>query len=142
MATTGVIIPILIALLGGGLLGTLYQIYAGHRRGPTEMQDIVTKISNQVMGGAKDLLDEYRIQLEASHRQVDAYLGQLTSLNRLLGESNARIARLEIELQTSVKERDTIRQELIEVRRHRDELAKEIEVLRRRLNELIDQVND
>jgi chromosome segregation ATPase len=98
IAPNGTLVPILIALLGGGLVAALWQIYVYRRQGKSQENELVTRVSNQVITGAQGLLNEYRIQIEADRQQIDAYLTQLSELNRLLGEANARIERLEKEL--------------------------------------------
>lgn len=133
------VVAILAVILSGGLIGTIWQIYRDRKRGPGEMQDVVTKVTNQVMEGAQDLLNEYKIQIEVSQRQIEQYLSQLSDLNRLLGAANARIAHLESELKNSLSDRDELHQELSDARRDRDLLEKEITELRDRVEQLIKQ---
>lgn len=133
---SNLVVPILIALLGGGLLTALWQIWLYHKRGRIEEEDLVSKVSNQVIAGAQGLLNEYRVELEAANRLVEQHLSQLSDLNRLLGEANGRIARLEQDLEKSHTDSTNLHRELQEVRLRRDDLAKELAAVENRVTEV------
>lgn len=138
-AASGVSGPLLTALSiiaagGGGSLA--YQVYNRIKRGKSEDEELISRISSQVVEGAHSLLEEYRIELEVAKRQITLYLDQVTELNRLLGQANERISRLERDLVEREGDRADLRQQLRDAVRRRDELHNEIESLRTRILEL------
>lgn len=94
--------PALVYLFGGALAGGLVPLAAGawaaQRRkvkgtlGPDE--ETLARIASLTVDGAKDMLAEYRIELEVAKRQILAYRDEITQLNRLSGLAQQEIAEL------------------------------------------------
>lgn len=126
-----------LSILGtSGFVAVLWQMYLRWRRGPKEDDELVSRISSQVASGAHELLEEYRIELEVSKRQINLYLEQVTELNRLLGQANERIARLERALDERQNDRRDLTRQLKEAIRRREDLIQEMRLLRGRVEEL------
>lgn len=127
----------IVSLLGtAGLFGVLWQMYLRWRRGGTEDEELVSRISSQVAAGSAKLLEEYRIEIEVSKRQIGLYLDQVTELNRLLGSANERIERLEGALNERQNERSELRRQLKDAIRRREDIIQEMRTLRDRVTEL------
>lgn len=123
-----------------GLVAVLWQMYLRWRRGGDEDDELVSRISNQVAQGSAKLLEEYRLELEVSKRQIKLYLDQVTELNRLLGSANERIDRLEKELKVRGSEHRELNRQLRDATKRRDSYLRELEALRGRVSELEDNL--
>src|SRR5947209_7425930 len=106
---TPVWVAILVAAIGalGGGLG--WNIYKRWRTGQTDDALQISQAAIEQARGAKDLFIEYRVELESAQKQISEYLNQLIDVNRLLGEANAKITRLEIDLQSAHTETGDLR---------------------------------
>lgn len=123
-----------------GLVAVLWQMYLRWKRGGEEDDELVSRISAQVAQGSAKLLEEYRLELEVSKRQIKLYLDQVTELNRLLGSANERIDRLEKELKLRGSEHRELNRQLRDAVKRRDSLLKELDLLRGRVSELEDNL--
>lgn len=145
-ATAGgipIIVYVLGALLAGGGLTLAYTVLQNWRRGPmTDASLISDTITNQ-LGGMKQLLDEYRVELEVAKRQLEDYRAQLYEVTRELAKAQVQISQLERSLDSARDRRDDMEHELDELRRHYEELTRErikLEGLTRGLSERLAQL--
>lgn len=134
---------IVIAALGGGVLPILVSAYRRWKRGPLEDEEMVGRIVKGELGNMKDLLGEYRVEVELTKRQLEDYRSQLNEMTRELARAQVRIQHLEDELRTAREGRDELQRELAQLIAERDELrterarlAGEAEKLRERLDRL------
>jgi len=130
------IVYLLAAALGGGLLGAIGTAYRRFRIGPIEDQQLVTQITADTLRGAKDILAEYRTEVEVVKRQLEDYRKQLLELTRTLAAANERIRRLESDLRDASGESTRLRAELSSAVNRRTEMLQEIEWLRERIARL------
>lgn len=131
-----VLLDVLAVLGTGGLLSVAWQVYLRWKRGGAEDDELVSRISAQVAEGSAKLLEEYRIEVEVAKRQVTLYLEQVTELNRLLGQANERIRRLEQSLDKREEDRSDLKRQLKEAIKRREDLIAEMRRLRERVEQL------
>jgi chromosome segregation ATPase len=129
-----------ITVLGGGLG---WNVYKRWRTGATDDALQISQAAIEQARGAKDLFVEYRVELEAAQKQISGYLDQLIQVNRLLGESTARITRLEAELIDAKGEHAELLAQLDKAKREkeatdliRERILKEMESLREKIRKL------
>lgn len=118
------------AMFAGGLIPLAYNMLRNWRRAPIEDSQIIASNVRNDVSGLKDLLAEYRIEVELNKRQLEDYRGQLGQITIELAKAQARISLLEQQLSTARNERDQILGELDGMRARRDELAAERERLK------------
>jgi chromosome segregation ATPase len=127
-----------ITVLGGGLG---WNIWKRLTHGKTEDAIQVSQAAIEQARGAKDLFVEYRVELEAAQRQIATYLDQLIQVNRMLGESNARIASLEIELKAAKSEHVELSAQLRAAQRDKEVADQTREHILRQMETLQDQIH-
>lgn len=140
------LVYIVAALLTGTLIPLLYQIARNWRRKPLEDQEIIEKTVRNELGNLKDLLAEYRLEVEVNKRQLEDYRKQLGEVTFELSRAQVRITYLEDALRTAKTDHETVKRELEEAKarrealqEERDRLNVEAEELRGRIKELEDK---
>lgn len=128
-------------LATGGVLNLAWQAYMRHKRGGTEDDELVSRISNQVVEGAHGLLEEYRIEIEVAKRRIEDYQRQITELNRFLGAANERINRLEAELESGRGERASLQHELAATVERREQMRRKVEELEHQIALLREEIH-
>lgn len=121
----GAVIYLIAAVAAGGLAQVVYQIVRNWRRKPIDDQQIIGKQIKDDLGNLKDLLAEYRLEVEVNKRQLEDYRRQLTEITLELAKAQARIGLLEDQLRTARSEHESVQHELEAMQRRRDELQGE-----------------
>lgn len=124
-------IYILGALVAGGALNVAVTAYRRWSRGPIEDKEIIGNIVKGEVAGMKDLLAEYRVEVEITKRQLEEYREQLSEITRELARAQVRIGRLEDELREAGSRRAEIEAELLRVKAERDGLVDQRQRLER-----------
>lgn len=129
------------ALVTGGALQVGVTAYRRWTRGPIEDKQIIGQIVQGEMSGMKDLLAEYRIEVEVTKRQLEEYREQLGEVTRELARAQVRITRLEDELKDAKGNRAALQAELVAVTAERDGLITQRDALEGQAGELRDRVS-
>lgn len=139
------IVYLLAAVFAGGLIPLLYRAWRDRKRGPIEDSQIIAGTVRDELGGLKDLLAEYRLEVELNKRQLEDYRNQLGMLTIELAKAQARISVLETQLHDAQGERSAMQRDLeaarqrrIELEAERERVRQDGEQLRRRIKELED----
>lgn len=134
---TPVLLYVFGAILAGGGMTMFAQLVRHWRRGQVEDTELISRITKDTISGAKDILAEYRLEVEVVKRQVEAYRVQLNELMTKLAEANLRIQNLEEALKEAHHDRDRLVDELSKAVDQRQELIGEIHRLRANIDRLI-----
>lgn len=123
---SSVLLYILGAAVAGGGFTALLGLIRYWRRGQVEDTELVSRITKDTVAGAKDILAEYRLEVEIVKRQVEAYRDQLNNLTMALAEANVKISNLERQLSTAQTEHTGLQRDLQEAMKERKRLMHEI----------------
>lgn len=137
------LIYVLGAILAGGVLPLIYQAAQRWRRGPLEDSTLIAHTVNEQLGGMKELLDQYRVEIEVSKRQLEDYRKQLVEITQDLARAQVRIGHLEDELERSRARREEIERELVQLRaqyEHTNSERRSLEELTTALQERLQQL--
>jgi chromosome segregation ATPase len=135
-ATSNVSLLILLAITGGALPGLAWQIWRRLRSGALDdAREIAGAVSDSV-ASSNQLYTQYKLELEAAHRQLNEYLTQLLAVNRELGQTMGRISKLETDLQSARGEVVALREELARAYEQRDQLHTQVQQLQERIGVL------
>lgn len=119
------IVYILGAILAGGLLPLIYQALQRWRAGPLQDSALISHTIAEQLGGMKELLDEYRVEIEVAKRQLEDYRTQLGDITKELAKAQVRIGQLEDQLDRARDERSTIERDLERLRAQYEQLRAE-----------------
>lgn len=136
----GSLVYLLAAVFAGGLVQVIYQAVRNRRRDPVEDSEIARKAVKDELGGLKDLLAEYRIEVEVNKRQLEDYRNQLNQITLDLSRAQVRIGLLEDQLRDAKSESTAVQRELEGTKRRRDELQVERDRLSRETAELRERI--
>jgi chromosome segregation ATPase len=121
------------ALLAGGVLQVVWQVYRRWRRGSTDDALEIAKAAQDQAQSSAELWTRYRVELEDAKAQLSEYLRELVSVNRELGAATARIVRLEQELHQARNDATQLRAALNDAIARRDELRDRVFSLQERI---------
>lgn len=139
---TPIWLTVLIAVITvlGGSLG--WNIWKRMTHGKTDDALQISRAAIEQAQNAKELFVEYRVELEAAQKQIATYLDQLIQVNRLLGEANARIQRLEDELRIAKGEHEDLRQALRKAQQDKEKADKAREEILKQMEQLRDHIRE
>lgn len=122
---SSVVAYVIAAALMGGAIPAVVGAYRRWKRGPLEDQAIVGRMVRDEMSGMKDLLNEYRVEVEVTKRQLEEYRTQLGLITHELAKAQVRIGDLQEELKDAKRDRDEVKRELNTLLTERDGLVSE-----------------
>lgn len=110
------LIYLLGAALGGGLIKVGYDAYTRWKRGPIDDDEQIGRTLRNELGGMKELLEEYRVEQKVTERRLDDYRRQLVDVTSHLADARIRIEALERQLENARERRNVIESELRDLR--------------------------